>query len=501
MRNIIISRKRNSSSDLEPRHHKSESCLPAQLLFPESAISKDAVKDYVDDWLVSPTEIKTLPGSINGSSIPSEGLIEQASPAQNSLEGSVSSQHRFETYSDLSPGSTPAKVRQRKTAGRLGIFAGGRNNANERPNSPLKNSEDRLEARISSILTEIPGKIRLKSGPEDDAREILPSGKSSGRKRPFLRSLATKSIKTSPGLSSPALTLTPAHPKQSTSRAQDGDPEIKLYHLHQPGKDAPIKLFVRLVGEGGERVMVRIGGGWADLGEYLKEYAIHHGRRSVSDGRFEIQGMPQSPTTTSSSGVAGFPSSPTSSSSRPSSSSNHISQPHSKPKRHSFGSAPSDPSHAPVTPANPPRAFRSFEPVTPGSVESNVSSSYPLRPSSRLSSNTDDDSPSVGLGLAGPRSRRTVVSPTKQAWVDGMIDQARKASAEKKKPSFKGTKAGVEDFGDLGRVGSTRRVFMKVRKDSARGEARVESGSGSGSGSRSGSVSGVGVEAEVGAEA
>lgn len=495
MRNIIISRKRNFPSDLEPRHHKSESCLTPQQLFPEPTTSKNLDDNDVDDEPVSPTEIEILPESVNGSSIQSESLIEQAlpesingssirsdslikqtPPTQSPSEGSGRSQHRFESYSDLSPGSTPAKVRQRKTAGRLGIFSSSKTATTDRPSSPLRNSDARLEARISSILTEIPGKIRLKSGPEDDAREIIPSGKSPGRKRPFLRSLATKSMRTSPGLSSPALTLTPAHTKQSTPRGQDGDSEIKLYHLHQPGKEVPIKLFVRLVGEGGERVMVRIGGGWADLGEYLKEYAIHHGRRSVSDGRFEIQGIPQSSSATPSSSLAGLPSSPISSSSRPSSSSgqpNHVSQPSSKPKRHSFGSTTPDPNYAPLTPANPPRTFHSFEPATPGSIESSISSSFPRRPSSRLSSNDDDDSPSIGLGLAGPRSRRTVVSPTKQAWVDGMIDQARKASAEKRKPSFKGTRTASGDFGDLGKVGSTKRVFLKMRGDSARGGAGV----------------------------
>ena len=465
---------------------------------PKDPIGDDDDDDDDDDSdrPGSPTKTKILQEAINGSSITSETLTEPPVSAQRPPGGSARSQHRFESYSDLSPGSNPAKVRQRKAAGRLGLFSSSRNAANDHPSSPLQNSGDRLEARISSILTEIPGHIRLKSGPEDDAREILPSGSSSGRKRPFLRSLATKSIKTSPASSSPALTLTPAHPKQLTPRAHEGDSEIKLYHLHQSGKDAPIKLFVRLVGEGGERVMVRIGGGWADLGEYLKEYAIHHGRRSTSDGRFEIQGMPQSPSAASSSGPAGFPSSPTSSSSRPNSSSgrpNQVSHPHPKPKRHSFGSAPADPNSAPVTPANHPKAFRSFEPVTPGSTESIVSSSYPLRPSSRLSTNTEDDSPSIGLGLAGPRSRRTVVSPTKQAWVDGMVDQARKVSGEKRKTSFKGKKADMGDFGDLGRVGSTKRVFLKMRKDG------VRSGSGVTAESGSGSVfgSGTGAEAEA----
>ncbi|PUU76220.1 hypothetical protein B9Z19DRAFT_1066806 [Tuber borchii] len=53
--------------------------------------------------------------------------------------------------------------------------------------------------------------------------------------------------------------------------------DIKLYHLHLTDGQAPIKLYIRLVGENGERVMVRVGGGWADLAEYLKEYVAHHG--------------------------------------------------------------------------------------------------------------------------------------------------------------------------------------------------------------------------------
>ena len=37
--------------------------------------------------------------------------------------------------------------------------------------------------------------------------------------------------------------------------------------------------------------MVRVGGGWADLGEYLRQYAEHHGRRTISEGKFEILGL------------------------------------------------------------------------------------------------------------------------------------------------------------------------------------------------------------------
>ena len=212
------------------------------------------------------------------------------------------------------------------------------------------------------------------------------------------------------------MTLAPAQPKGSRSKSSNGDPEIKLYHLHQSGKDVPIKLFVRLVGEAGERVMVRIGGGWADLGEYLKEYASHHGKRSVSDSRFAIQELPSSPIT--SSPAIGNSSAPTS---RPGS---------------SLGSGPA----LPATPEMS-TATRPFE-ATPGSVDS-------LRPGSAHSWK-EEESP---LGGAGPKTKKVDVSPTKQAWVDGMLEQARHAATADK----------GRDIGDLGKVGGTKRVFLRTK--------------------------------------
>ncbi len=344
----------------------------------------------------------------------------------------------------MTPGLTSAKLRRRKGARTAATDLSAEKGLTPPP-VPMstKNSEDQLEARISSILTEIPGHIRLKSGPEPDAPDVVPSNTFLDQKKYNSRSPALRLKRPQTSAPSSPLTLTPAHSKRS--RSSSGDPEIKLYHLHQSGKDVPVKLFVRLVGEGGERVMVRIGGGWADLGEYLKEYASHHGRRSTSDGRFEIQGLPQPQLGTPLSNLA-MSSPPASETSRPGTPSTRASsslafrRPH-----HSAGSSADF--DAPITPEN--SAPRFFE-GTPGSVQ--IASS--LRPSSRSSrfSSTDEDSP---LGLAGPKTRRMDVSPSKQAWVDGMLDQARKASAEKK--------GGEGDFGDLGKVGSTKRVFMRTR--------------------------------------
>lgn len=381
-----------------------------------------------------------------GDEIDTFGLAAPIDPSPSIL---AKSRHRFENVLDQSPGSTAVKLQRRKAVHVAAVNPSIRKSVVLHPVArPLKNSEDQLEARISSILTEIPGHIRLKSGPEPDAPDVIPSDTFLAQSKPNSRSPAARLKKSPSSIQSSPLTLTPAHSKSSRMRASSGDPEIKLYHLHQSGKDVPVKLFVRLVGEGGERVMVRIGGGWADLGEYLKEYASHHGRRSISDGRFEIQGLPQSHPNTPLSSLAGMSSPGSSSTSRPGTPATRPTSAHSFRFPQYPGSSSAD-LGAPMTPENP--VLRQFEP-TPGSTESRHSS---LRPSSRLSS-TDEDSP---LGLAGPKTRRKDVSPGKQAWVDEMLDQARKASAEKKK-------GGAErDFGDLGTVGSTKRVFMRSRRD------------------------------------
>lgn len=374
---------------------------------------------------------------------------EQNTTPKPSPQVPAKSRHRFESVSDLSPGSTPVKFRLRKMADLSSDTINNQQSMTQPSKSKtLRSSEDQLEARISSILTEIPGDIQLRSGPEPDAREVLPLDAVSGRKKSNVLTPPFKMIRARTSVSSPPLTLAPAHPKMSRSRTHVGEPEVKLYHLHQVGKDVPVKLFVRLVGEGGERVMVRIGGGWADLGEYLKEYASHHGRRSGSDGRFEIQGLPQSPSMTPTSVLAGNSSPAVSPASKPDSSLGGAG-PFVARRRSGHSASSSFDLDAPMTPDN--ATYRHFE-STPGSVDSNPSL---LHPTSRPSS-TDDDPP---LGLAGPTTRRKDVSPSKQAWVDGMVEQARKASTEKKKGQDGG------DFGDLGKVGATKRVFMKTQRD------------------------------------
>jgi hypothetical protein len=301
--------------------------------------------------------------------------------------------------------------------------------------SPSKQPENHLEQKISSILTSIPGSIRLTT--EADAvasvRRRIAARKSQGTPPPRISRAST---------ASPSFALAPAPTKQTRPRPQHSNPDIKLYHLHRSSDEAPIKLFVRLVGESGERVMVRVGGGWADLGEYLKEYASHHGRRSTSDGRVEIQDIPGGSGSNSAKLLSGR-ATPTGLS-RPSSAMGRSVSSLGIRRSRLSDASPTEEGGSPFTPfLSGSGNRRVMSEMTPGSATSSN------RPSSRMSWTEEESS----LGLAGPKSKKTEMSKEKQAWVEGMIGQVRKASAEKK---------AREEWGDLGRVEGVRRVFKKT---------------------------------------
>lgn len=355
-------------------------------------------------------------------------MAEHQTPYHSPPPVPLKSAHRFEQVSNLGPGSTPVEIRLMKKRDPNGGHAAGHA---ETPRTTVglsqNNFDDQLEERISSILTKLPTQIRLTSGPEPDAPEVTRSSSSSDQKPSKIRSPASRPKRTPASTPLPSLTLAPAQPKRSQSRSLTGEPDIKLYHLHQTGKTAPIKLFVRLVGEGGERVMVRIGGGWADLGEYLREYAGHHGRRSVSDSPFDVAGLPSSSPLTNNQ------------------------SPRSRP-----GSRPVSP-----TPSMKQRPVNRLgrQQTSPATFDSprTPQSDPSSRAAQRLSwAGTDEVSPS--LGLAGPKTKNVDISPSKQAWVDGLMEQARQSGAENK-----GGTEGV--VGDLGKMGNTKRVFLKSRKE------------------------------------
>jgi hypothetical protein len=328
---------------------------------------------------------------------------------------------------------------------------------------PTNSAED-LERKISDILTTIPAHIRLTSGTGANAREVKSGGRGVAPKggRNYLR--AARSMH---GMRSPELTLSPARTDlesasaasgRKSAAASRGDNDIKLYHLSQPGKEHPIKLFIRRVGENGERVMVRVGGGWADLGEYLRQYAEHHGRRAVSDGKFEILGL-EVPGTAS----PGRPESALERRDRAQTAS-PISTPQ-KPTGVDFGVL--NDNTVPPVPALPSLV------TTPG-LKGDVSA--PSTGSSRKEWTGNE------VGLAGPKAKKLDLSGEKLEWIEGMMKQARTVSSgnvtsvQRPESSHKNDGERVEsrsesrtgarksDFGDLGKIGGTKRLFVRGGK-------------------------------------
>ena len=360
----------------------------------------------------------------------------KAQSAHHSPSSPTRPYSRFENIIDSEAGTTHITVRKQRPP-----LPASKTTSSTAPGKVRPKPRDKLEARISSILDHIPADIRLKTSGAATPPPPSPTRQRnlSNPKTPLRRSITTNLLSFKRPTYSPSLTLAPApattDAKPSTTTATN-EPEIKVYHLHQDGKDsAPVKLYVRLVGETGERVMVRVGGGWADLGEYLREYALHHGKRSVSDARLNIQNIPTSTT------PAG---------SRPGT-------PISGPSTGSGGRRSRTDDAAPTHQS----------PILPPSSSSSLSSS-PSRPSSRSSRMGEEhDSPAPSLGLAGPKTRRVDISPSKQAWVDDMLEQARvgsgekSKSTEKKKKKMKGKKVESGGLGFLGKVGGSRRVFLK----------------------------------------
>jgi hypothetical protein len=134
-----------------------------------------------------------------------------------------------------------------------------------------------LDEKIQDLLTSLPTKIRLAKDSDSSSLRQASSTSSTRASTP-----------------TPALTLSAVKNEPSSRKSSVGDSEIRLYHLTRAGQardTPPVKLFVRTIGDG-NRVMVRVGGGWADLGEYLKEYSLHHGSRTTGDGQLEVASFP-----------------------------------------------------------------------------------------------------------------------------------------------------------------------------------------------------------------
>ncbi|KAL4927496.1 GAS2 domain protein [Aspergillus undulatus] len=343
---------------------------------------------------------------------------------------------------------------------------------------PPTRPKDQMDEKINSILTSLPGHIHLVPADHDDDAISVTSSVPFRRER--LRSDSPQGTPTRSFTPAPSLTLRPAMTRRRQSHAPE-ESSVKLYHLHRGGKSAPTKLFVRTVGENGERVMVRVGGGWADLAEYLREYAIHHGRRHVSETpRVEVEGLPSrdspsySPPSSRVPSGSGrpIPARPRSVlSNRPSSSlavrktrrSSNVSD-MGDLRRPSAASDALNVSFSPTSTNFPGRRL---------SVSSNVSAG--AMSSVSEARHGSPGAPAMPLGLAGPkpRAKHSHISPESEAWVEDVLGQARRSSSLRPLkytlPSPENDAEGnptptlpkSRSISDIGKAGSSKRVVLR----------------------------------------
>ena len=303
--------------------------------------------------------------------------------------------------------------------------------------TPGKEPEDNFDRHVSEVLDRVRAPIRFKTRPDVVKPRGTRDGKSYGRLQVQPERPATRNMTLAP------VAVSSSARKKTPSAAQPA-PDVKLYHLTQAGRAEPIRLFVRLVGDS-ERVMVRVGGGWADLADFLRQYADHHASRTVSAGSaLEVQTVSGSATSAR--------------------------RTFSGPADPRVGGAAGTPAGAGRPPFTPVGARVSEGPCSRDGK--GVASQQQLRSASAMAyfdDGDDDDDESVraeaagGGGVTRPRSSASAAelppSASKAKWVEGMIERAKQsASAER------GREERERRFAELGRVGGTRRVVWKGGK-------------------------------------
>ncbi|KAL2131003.1 hypothetical protein VTI74DRAFT_5685 [Chaetomium olivicolor] len=368
------------------------------------------------------------------------------------------------------------------------------------PNTPVEMAipaaaDDQLQQQISEILESVPAKIRLTAEPRainlNPPDFKMPKVRRTSKSDAIPRSQSNLSMRSAYSRSgTPSFTLAPAYGRSYRQRHQRGNQEIKLYHLSRSNGEAPIKLFIRCVGEHNERVMVRVGGGWADLGEYLKEYATHHLRRSAAsgppDGKVEVKDVPRN-------GPVRADATPPSRPASAMDAHSPVSPLKMRKTRRPAGPAPpsEEASPAAVRPKTPLASMSRLEATPP----SDGSSSRRSRSSSRISWEEEDGK--AVLGMAGPRAKKVDMSEESRAWVECVKEKVRIASGgpppsasvapsasassvgsvngkdsgnvsgngngglEASLMDRSGAKAPSAMFGEMGKVGSTKRLFRR----------------------------------------
>lgn len=302
--------------------------------------------------------------------------------------------------------------------------------------SPAR-KEDSLHRQIRGILRGLPGQIRLtrrEASIELNPPDLNLPGSRMKLGEPVRRPGSAMSTMSNMSMASrsttPSFLLAPA---KSSRHRQRNSKDAQMYYLSRSSGEAPMKLLIRTVGENGERVMVRVGGGWADLGEYLKEYAIHHGRRSKGEGKVEVR---------DSQSLSRYSSSPPS---RPGSSVGVPATPLDVRKTRKRSGTDRSGKFPPKTPKMP----GGHDATTPDSGASERSAS---------SAQSDDAAENNVLGLSGPKPKKMdMLSEESRAWVEDVTSKVRSVSGDHRPKSAHRNKK--DKFSGLGSVGGTKRVF------------------------------------------
>ncbi|GIZ40764.1 hypothetical protein CKM354_000409100 [Cercospora kikuchii] len=423
---------------------RSPSRTPVSMSRRASAIADEGKRASVDNGAVAlgPPIPPTPPP--RRSSLPS-----QPSPSSNQATPEISRSSPVVEQAPESP-LAPLNVAMKKLRGNKSTR---RESAASVPDySPIGSPSmppvlaDSFDRHVSEVLETLPASIRFKSRAGAETPTSRPRGYSGPRPKAATLRVIPKGEQ---------MTIAPVDgsPRKARSAAE---PEVKLYHLTHSGREDPIKLFVRLVGEG-ERVMVRVGGGWADLADYLRDFANHHGSRTVSEGNLEVAALPTVPgSMRKSSNPAEYiraktPTPMTPRESHRPGSSDDDEMPLKRPPLDSRETASSLSAASPFGGDHPATTPKSSKSSSSGSRPSTAGAS---RPSSRQT-----QAPISGdVGLSGPSSatKRGGLPADKERWVEGMIERAKKsASAEKSKEEKE------KYFGELGKAGGTRRVIFR----------------------------------------
>ncbi|KAI7259831.1 hypothetical protein KC345_g10211 [Hortaea werneckii] len=241
--------------------------------------------------------VKTRSGNLSLGASPAERKAEDKDDAESENESPRSSR-------DATPAPLNVAMAKRRAQQQNRTRVASSVSLATTPNMPERHREstppsstggDKMDRHVSEVLNRLPSSsIKFKARPGAVTPTLLRTSERRDYSGP--RPLTAPRVPSRTGLNGTGgvdMTLAPAEPstakKNHTPSGGGGasEGEVKLYHLTQAGREDPIKLFVRLVGEG-ERVMVRVGGGWADLADYLRQYADHHGSRTVSGSGLEL---------------------------------------------------------------------------------------------------------------------------------------------------------------------------------------------------------------------